>query len=245
MIDLHCHILPHVDDGSPSTEETLKMAAMAVESGVTDLAATPHFQYSEKEADRILPALKQVMAIVKKELDKQGIPLVLHSGAEILCAPDTPELLKKGKLPMLADSDYLLVEFWFDSPLHEIDDMLQQIKAEGAIPVIAHPERYRALQRHPNRAADWFEKGYILQLNKGSILGALGRDSRKTAHWLLDRGLAHLVASDAHTASVRTPRMTELKENLEELWGGEYAEVLLQINPQRILHNRPVLSPEE
>lgn len=245
VIDLHCHILPHVDDGSPSMEESLQMAAMAAESGVVSLAATPHFQYSEEEADVVLPALERAVARFRTELSKHSIPLNIYSGAEILCAPDTPMLLHKGKLPTIAGSDYLLVEFWFDTAFTEMDDMLDRLAAEGVTPIVAHPERYFALQREPSLIRRWFDGGYVLQINKGSVLGSLGRESRRTADWILRRGFAHLVASDAHTSRVRTTDMRKIREKLEELCGQEYTNILLQLNPGRIVGNQPVLPPDE
>ncbi len=244
MIDLHCHILPGVDDGSRSSRVSLAMAAMAEDSGVTDIAATPHFQYDLQDAAGAKQRMAELTETLQARLKADGLSLRLHVGAEILCTPQTPELLRRGLLPTVGGSRYLLVEFMFDAPAEEIDDMLLRLEAEGVRVLLAHPERYHDVQEQLEYLARWFRRGVILQCNKGSILGSLGHRSQRTAHWMLDHGLAHVVASDAHTERVRTPHMAEVKAFLEESWGEEYADVLLTRNPARILQDRAVVSPD-
>ena len=243
MIDLHCHILPGVDDGSRSSRVSLAMAAMAEESGVTDIAATPHFQYDREDAVGMKERLAELTDVLQRRIVGEGLSLRLHTGAEILCTEQTPELLAKGLLPTIDGTRYLLVEFMFDTPAEEIDNMLMRLDAEGVRVILAHPERYHEVQENPEYLVRWFRRGVILQCNKGSILGSLGQRSMRTSHWMLDWGLSHLVASDAHTERVRTPHMAEVRELLEERWGEEYADVLLRRNPSRILRDRPVLAP--
>jgi len=245
MIDLHCHILPDVDDGSPDMNESLAMAAMAAESGVTDIAATSHFYYERERAQQMKERLRTVTEQLQQEIDKNGIDLRLHTGAEIMCSQDTPELFADGLLPTISGTDYLLVEFAFNTHAEQIDNLMEQLTQQGARIILAHPERYMDVQHKPDFLIKWFQENIILQCNKGSILGALGSGAMRTSRWLLDRGLVHIVASDAHTARVRTPRMTELRNALDHYWGEDYAEVLLDINPSRILDGKPVLSPDE
>ena len=244
MIDLHCHILPGVDDGSRSSRVSLAMAAMAEESGVTDIAATPHFQYDREDAAGAKERLAELTEVLQNRMRAEGISVRLHTGAEILCTEQTPELLNRGLLPTIGGTRYLLVEFMFDTPAEEIDEMLLRLEAEGVSVLLAHPERYHEVQQRPEFLVRWFRRGVVLQCNKGSILGSLGQRSLRTAYWMLDRGLAHIVASDAHTEQVRTPHMAEVKALLEEQWGEEYAAVLLTRNPSRIIRNRPVLRPD-
>ena len=155
-----------------------------------------------------------------------------------------PELLKSNQLVTLAGSDYLLVEFFFDEDLAYMDDMLSAIAAQGLTPVIAHPERYEAVQNTPYIIERWFAGGYIIQVNKGSILGRLGRRAAATANWILARGLAHAVASDAHSSVVRTPRMGQLRDHLATHYSPDYAHILLEHNPLCILKNEPVLTAD-
>ena len=245
MIDLHCHILPGVDDGSRSEEMSLAMSDMAEASGVTDIAATSHFPIDREEAERVKDEYARLTRELQQRIRADGQKIRLHTGAEVLCTEQTPELLREGLLPAIGNTDYLLVEFYFDTPAAVIEDRIQQLTAEGVRIVLAHPERYYDVQRRREYLVQWFRRGIVLQCNKGSILGSLGGRAMRTSHWMLDSGLAHIVASDAHTDRVRTPHMTEVRELLEDRWGEEYAEVLTQKNPERILGNRPVLFPDE
>lgn len=245
MIDIHCHILPAADDGAESLEDALEMARMAAESGVTAIIATPHCNLpGAEEQNYISPDLAQRFVDLQREIRKAGIDLALYPGSEVLCTPQVPQLLEKGALLTLAGSRYLLVEFFFDETLDYMDEMLTAIAEHGVIPVIAHPERYESVQRTPRIVERWFRNGWIIQLNKGSILGRLGRKAENTAHWILSRGLAHVVASDAHSPNVRTPHMAEVAEYLAQLCDPRYAEILLEKNPACILNNRPVLKAE-
>lgn len=245
MIDLHCHILPGVDDGAETMEDALSMARMAAESGVTHLIATPHCNLSyAQHKNYISPSLLARLLQLRTRIQEEGIPLKLYPGSEVLCTPEVPELIRQEKLLPLGNSNYLLLEFFFDEALPYMDEMLSAIAAEGMRPVIAHPERYDAVQNSPQIIEHWFRSGYIIQLNKGSILGRLGRRAKHTADWILHYGLAHVVASDAHSPVVRTPQMRELEDYLTDHCTPEYANILLQENPYRILNGRPVVGAD-
>lgn len=242
MVDLHCHILPGVDDGAENLEEALQMARMAADSGVREIIATPHCNLPHAPRKNYASAsLQERMEQFREVVRQAGIPVSLSLGAEVLCTPDIESLLARGKLPTLAGSRYLLMEFFFDESMAYMTDRLSCVAAAGLIPVVAHPERYDAVQRDPYALEQWFARGYVLQLNKGSILGQLGRGAEAAANWLLGQGLAHVVASDAHTSVARTPHMRQIREYLEDTCGPDYAELLLHTNPQRILRDRPVV----
>lgn len=226
-------------------EDALEMARMAAESGVTHLIATPHcnLPFAEEKNFVSAPLLERFLAL-QEQIRQANIPLSVYPGCEVFCTPDIPKLIRQGNLLTLANTNYLLVEFFFDEELSYMDDMLGMISAEGLIPVIAHPERYDSIQRTPHIIERWFRSGYIIQLNKGSILGRMGRHAQRTADWILDHGLAHAVASDAHSSVMRTPDMTQLREHLMDFCDPEYAKILLDLNPSRILNGRAVLRAE-
>ncbi len=242
MIDIHCHILPQSDDGADSMDTSLLMARMAADSGVKKIIATPHCNTPralEKNYRDAALATRFVQLI--RQVRDAGIPLEILPGAEVLCMPNTLELLRKRQLVTLARTDYLLVEFFFDESIDYMDDMLAALAAEGVHPVVAHPERYEAVQHTSTIIDRWFNSGYIIQVNKGSILGRLGRGAEKAADRILSRGLAHVIASDAHDTLIRTPGMSFLRNYVEEKFGIDYAEVLLDLNPARICENLPPL----
>lgn len=240
MVDIHCHILPQVDDGAYDLEESLRMARLAADSGVTDVFATPHFRGS-RDSMELLPRIMDALALLRDGLETEHIKLRLHPGAEILCLPETMELARRGWLPTLGSSDYVLVEFYFDAERAFMDETLSVLRRSGYRPVVAHPERYGAVQSEPGTALRWFEQGYVLQVNKGSPLGAFGSRALRCAQSLLEWGVVHVLASDAHGSGRRTPDMEPLVLWCRDNLGEGYGEILLRENPDRILHGRPML----
>ena len=244
MIDIHCHILPAFDDGSTGMAESLAMAEMAVSSGVTDIVTTPHFN-GEMSSVRQLQPLVDHYRLLKRALQQEEIPLKLHLGCEILCTPQTPAMAERHALPTIGNSDYLLTEFHFGESAGYMTQMLDALRGCGYRPVVAHPERYDVVQKDPLICRYWTEKiGCALQLNKGSLLGAFGGRVQRASYFLIDNGLAHVIASDAHGADHRTPHMGRIRQLLEDQWGPDYARLLTERNPARILENNPVIPPD-
>ncbi len=241
MVDIHCHILPGFDDGAATLEDALAMARLSVASGVTDLVVTPHFP-GEESSLRRLGKLVARYELLQQALHREKIPLKLHLGAEILCQPETPRLAARKALPTIADTSYILTEFRFNVSAEYMNEMLESLRDAGYIPVIAHPERYDAVQRAPRLAAYWFRRGYVLQLNKGSLLGYFGKRVQSTALTLLEGGLVHLIATDAHSPQRRTTNMRHLRSWLQNRCNPEYVSVLLEENPARLIKGRRMVS---
>ena len=240
MVDLHCHILPQVDDGASSLEEALDMARMAAASGVTDIVATSHFPGC-RESLSISPLMQARWEQLSAAIAKADIPIRLHLGAEILCMPETMMLAEEKLLPTLGDTRYVLTEFHFGMRFSEMDEILRGIADAGYTPVIAHPERYDTVQHNPMEVERWFRRGYVLQMNKGSVLGAFGSRVRRTADFLLDAGLVHIIATDAHSAQWRTPDMRLLVDWMEDHLDPAYAHILLEENPRRLIRDRKMV----
>jgi len=237
MVDIHCHILPDIDDGASGMDESLEMAKMACRSGVTDIIATPHFRGEPEgliQLERIYRRHEQMV----RALRENHIALKLHRGAEILCLPQTPALAKEKKLPTLAGTDYVLVEFYFDESFEYMDRSLEQICQSGYRIVVAHPERYEVIQQDPYLLEKWVRRGYVMQLNKGSVLGKFGERAARAADAILSMGFAHLFASDAHSCYQRTPHMEEIVRWTETFCTERCAYILLEENPSRLLHGR-------
>lgn len=234
MVDIHCHILPGVDDGAEDLEDALEMARLSAACGVTDLVATSHFRGDGSDSgmpERLFRRLRHLQDMLREE----QIPLRLHPGAEILCTHGTIQLAQNGELPTISRTDYVLCEFFFDAPYEYMDEILDGIARAGYRPVIAHPERYEAIQRDPRRGQRWFHMGYVIQVNKGSILGAFGGRVQDAARWLLEEGFVHVIASDAHSPRYRTTDMSKLCRWLLEHYPEDYAQLLLAENPRRLL----------
>lgn len=239
MIDIHCHILPNIDDGAESLEDALEMARLAVYSGVTEMVATPHFR-GDPDGLEQLKLIDQRYQEMVHALERWRVPLKLHKGAEILCTPHTPDMAAAGTLPTIGNTRYVLTEFYFNESFSFMDDTLCAIADYGYRPIIAHPERYRTIQHTPHRAQDWVEHGFVLQLNKGSLLGTFGNRAESTANELLELGLAHLIASDGHGCQSRTPHIGALLEWAEEFCEPDYTKLLLEDIPAQILRGESI-----
>lgn len=244
MTDIHCHILPHVDDGADSLDDALAMARAAWKSGVKNIAATPHF-FGEERSVSVIPLLKKQFSLLRNALVQCKIPITLFEGAEVLCTAETPLLAKQSLLPTLGHGRYVLCEFFFDESAGTILRIIDQIASSRYIPVIAHPERYDAFQNDPSFAEYFFDAGFPLQLNRGSILGRFGNNAQTTAEYLLSHGLCHAIASDAHSPHRRTTYMADVRQIVSEHFGQALADALLCENPARILYGRRVLEPDE
>ena len=239
MVDIHCHILPEVDDGAWDRETALQMARMAVHSGVRRIIATPHFHGVPQSLEQV-PYIAHQYRQLQSAIQQEKLELELIPGAEILCVPQTLELARMGQLPTLGKSRYVLTEFYFDASWEFMDSTLARLQDLGYLPVVAHPERYSAIQYSPDRVRSWFERGIVIQVNKGSVLGAFGRRAEETAVRLLYRGNVHIIASDAHSPERRTPDLTAVREWALEHLGREYSKILLEDNPGHITRGRPM-----
>lgn len=238
MIDIHCHILPGIDDGSESLEDSLIMAEMAVKSGVQVLAATPHSNQEDFFENYETESLRKLYLDLEAELRREKIPLQIVRGMEIFSSGDMIEKIKKGRLISLNSSRYYLIEFPFDSPPWVIQNVVEDVLKLGSTPVIAHPERYYCVQDNPNYLFEWRMMGALAQMNKSSVLGRFGSHTAKAAEVLLECNMITCIASDAHRPYVRTTDMREIEEFLEDYFPMEYRDLLMEHNPGCILQNR-------
>ena len=244
MIDIHAHILPGIDDGAEDMYDTLEMARMAVESGVTAIVATPHCNLPGLFDNYFCDAYVKLYQNCVKALEEEKIPLKLYPGVEAYATHDLPNLLVDRKIMPLNQSRYVLMEFAFDEDPDFAMDLLRRVTEVGAKPVIAHAERYEFIQEYPHIAYQWRRKGYVIQVNKGSFLGRFGRSAQKSAYQMLNHNLVSVVASDAHSPFQRTPVLAEAYEAVCEKYSKKNADFLFQINPSRICKNQPILRLE-
>ncbi len=244
MIDIHSHVLFGVDDGSQSMEESLELLAIAAESGVHTLVATPHCNIPGEYENYAGEELASRFERLDHAREQAEIPIRLCRGMEVFATPELPDLLRQNRIWTLNDSRYFLLEFSFTEDPDFCRWVLRRCRELDYFPVIAHPERYYFVQDDPDLAFDWCVEGFPLQLNKGSILGRFGPDPYNCAHRLLQHGLAACVASDAHSPRQRSTYMGEIQEYLLENFGADYCRLLLQENPARILSGRELLGYE-
>lgn len=236
IIDIHNHMLPEVDDGSYSMTNSIEMARLSVESGVTDVICTPHSYpglFENYKTDEFM----RRFAELDYELKKRDIALKIHSGMEIFGTENTAELLKENKLCTLAGSDYILLEFDFDDVTDNIMSILSKVINTGRKVIIAHPERYKCVARTPAVLLEWLDMGCLLQCNKESIRGKFGKMVNQIAMDMLADHLYSFVGSDAHGATHRSPYMEFAYNKICDDFGEKYADELFFINPQNVLEN--------
>ena len=242
MIDIHTHILYGVDDGSQDLETSMEMVRLASAGGTSVIVATPHNGLPGLRQE--LPDLTLRLEKLRQSIKEARIPVTLVKGTELFATWELPELLRQKAVWTLNDTRYFLTEFDFDEDPVFCMRVLERCREDGFLPVIAHPERYDFIQRSPEIVYDWFCEGYGIQLNKGSLLGRFGTRARRTAHLLMRCGLVSCIASDAHSAWRRTPHMAETRELVEEDYGSDYAHLVFEDNPNRILSGRPLTGYE-
>lgn len=240
MIDIHAHILPGLDDGSDRMTTSLRMAELAIRSGVTDLIATPHSNQRRRFENYASPALEEHLHRLREALRREKLELRVHPGTEAYATSDMAELYRAGKLLTLAGSRYLLVEFNFHDDVYYMENILRDLLETGVTPVVAHPERYLALQTLPDILCEWVEAGVHLQINKGSLSGFFGRGPYELAVTMLEHDLASFVASDAHRADRRTPVLSDAYRWLAANTSEHLADRLLRDNPARVLKDEPL-----
>ena len=244
MIDIHAHIVPGLDDGARDFDTALLMAQMAQESGVTDIIATPHANQRSRYENYVSDDLDDRLVILQAAVRHAKLDVRIHPGMEIYGTPDVPALLRAGKVCTLAGSRYLLVEFAFREDPYFMEHLLLELSAEGVEPIVAHPERYYALQELPDILFDWAKEGIWMQVNKGSLSGAFGKSARRTANLMLENDLAAVVASDAHGTDRRTTDLSRVQDYITMGYSHGCAERVLQENPRRILADLPLIPGE-
>ena len=237
MFDIHCHILPGLDDGAFSEDESLSMAAIAAASGTRYICCTPHTgRYSAGQ-------LVTVYRKFRDELKKNGIPIRIFPGQEIYMTENYKKQVRdiSGGYPLtLNRSRYPLIEFHPRITAPIAIGAVRELYSIGLIPVIAHPERYLFVSDDPDNAARLKQCGALLQINTGSLSGAFGIRAGRTADFLLSNRLADFAASDAHSPFSRTPRLRDAHAHISEQYSQEYADFLMKEAPRRLLKNEKI-----
>lgn len=242
MIDLHCHLLPGIDDGPSDMALALAMAEIAFADGIRTVACTPHIYPGMYENDAA--GIKAACAALQMELDARGIGLHLTTGADVHLDEDLVAGIRTGRIPTLADSRYLLLE-----PPHHVapprfDQSVFQLLVAGIVPVITHPERLTWIEGHYDIFVRLAKAGAWMQLTAGSVTGRFGKRPQYWAERMLDEGLVHLLATDAHHPRRRPPLLAEARDAAARRLGDAEAGHLVTTRPQGILDNQaPDLLP--
>lgn len=233
MVDLHCHILPGLDDGPKSMDESMAMAESAIADGITHVVATPHansvYTFDFEHARKLRDELQELV----------GGRLALATGCDFHMNPENLAALKEDAPRFcLNQRDYLLVEFNEISIPPAMDQTLHEIRLAGLRPVITHPERNAILRAQPERLAKWLRLGCYAQVTGGSLTGGFGTSAQKDALSWIGLGLIHFVSSDAHNTRSRPLKLQSAYDVVRKKFGEEKARSLFVENPLAAFNGR-------
>ncbi|WP_338470966.1 CpsB/CapC family capsule biosynthesis tyrosine phosphatase [Niallia sp. XMNu-256] len=217
MIDIHCHILPGIDDGAQSVYESINMAREAVREGITTIIATPHKnnQYNNEKRD-----ILEKVARLNETLSNEGIPLTILPGQEVrIYGEIIQDYLTGGRILPLNETNYLFVEFPSGSVPRYAERLFYELQTEGLIPIIVHPERNQAIIENPDLLYKFINNGALSQVTAGSLTGYFGKKIKKFSEQLIEADLIHFIASDAHNVRNRTFKMSDAMDAVEKKYG--------------------------
>lgn len=241
MIDLHCHILPGIDDGAKDIEDSIDMARAAVAEGITHILATPHYKNGHWDNEK-----KDIFVLVdelQEELDARGVPLTIFPGQEVRINGELFEDLTEDKIQFIDEGNqYVLIEFPTPSIPAYTESLFFELQKEGITPIIVHPERNRAVLKDPNVLLPFVEKGALAQLTAASYTGGFGKSIQKVSKQLVEANLVHFIASDAHNVSSRSFHMKEAFRKLEKEFGREKVAEYQQVTKD-LVNGEVIVSP--
>lgn len=242
MIDIHCHILPNIDDGAKHTADSVAMAKMAVSQGIHTIIATPHHKngsYDNYKSDII-----SYVAQLNDRLQEEEIPLTVLPGqetriyGEMVADYDQNELLTLNET-----SGYLFVELPSNHVPRYTNQLLFDLQVHGLTPIIVHPERNKELIEHPNMLYDFVRNGTLTQVTAASVAGKFGKKIKKFSHELIDANLTHFIASDAHNTTTRGFCMQEASSEIKEVFGSGMLYYFME-NAQYLIDGMTVIGDE-
>jgi len=230
MIDLHTHIIPNIDDGSRSVEDSIRIAREAKENGFSAIFCTSHYlehsyNVEKEENDKLFNELK-------KQLD-----IDIYSGNEIYISPNILECIEEGKVQTLNDSKYILTELPMENSVPYLKDVIFKLVSKGYIPIIAHPERYQFVQKDYKSLIELTKMGVLFQMNYGSIVGVYGRKAKKSAKILLKNDLIHFLGTDTHRADFIYNDIEKIKKKITKIIGEEKFIELSETNARPIIES--------
>jgi len=231
MVDIHCHILPDVDDGPTSWEMAVEMCAMAVSDGIEHIVATPHandrYAYDRNAFQSMLERLQNEAAAGS---------LSFSLGCDFHLSYDNLQnAFVNPQHYVIGNTRYLLVEFSNFGIPPQTTSYLQRLLDGGIVPVITHPERYPGLRDHMQRVLEWVSLGCAVQITANSLTGTWGNRAETGARWLLDRDAVHVIATDAHNTTRRPPVLSVARDDIANEYSADVARALVDDNPRAIV----------
>ncbi|WP_340081612.1 CpsB/CapC family capsule biosynthesis tyrosine phosphatase [Terribacillus sp. FSL K6-0262] len=239
MIDIHCHILPGVDDGARTLEDSIEMARAASEQGIHTIVATPHHRNNHFNNHRtdILTKVDELNHVLQQE----NIQVKILPGQEVRIYGDLIDGLQVEEiLPVNIKTPYILVELPTSTVPKYTNRLLNNLQVEGFTPVIVHPERNSELISKPDKLYELVKSGVLTQVTAASLVGKFGKKIRNFSHEIISANLSHFIASDAHNLQNRGFVMREAMEELEEFYGADIVYTFLN-NAEQLVNGETVI----
>jgi len=235
LVDIHSHILPGIDDGAQTLEDSVAMLRLAAESGTTDIVATPH-------ANNQFAFDPELIGAKIAEVQEAAGPVPrIHRGCDFhLTLENIQDALSNPAKYSINHRSYLLVEFSDFLIPRTTQEIFDRLFSAGLTPIITHPERNGLLHTRLDQVQSWVQNGALVQVTAGSLLGAFGRTARSIANELMNRNLVHFVASDAHDTKYRTPALREAYQHVAKTWGNSLAETLFTAAPRAVIEGEAI-----
>ncbi len=237
MIDIHCHILPSVDDGAGSLQDSIEMARAAADQGITAIIATPHNKNGKYDTPKEI--VEEKVHLLNKELNYLSIPITIFQGHETRIFGELLEEFQAGNLLTLNGSNYFFIEFPSQHVPRYASQMIYDLKLEGITPIIVHPERNHELIEDPDRLYKLVEKGALTQVTAASVTGHFGKKIKKFSNQLIEHNLTHFIASDAHNTTSRGFHLRGAYETVEKEFGTSH-RFMLQENTELLMDNKSI-----
>lgn len=238
IIDIHCHILPGVDDGSSDMDMTREMLRTAWNEGITAMIATPH--YRRGYADTPASKLAQVYQQVVREAQQIHPDFRIYLGNELFSSYELPEQLENGQVLTMSNTRYVLVEFLPSVEYAQLSQAMRKLQMSGYRPILAHAERYGCLLKEPYLVEELTDMGFYIQVNAMSVTGENGHAVKKFVKKLLKYELIHFLGTDAHSMGRRRPAMQKCVAYIEKKCGEDYAARIARDNALRLLQNQHI-----
>jgi protein-tyrosine phosphatase len=244
MIDIHTHILPGVDDGAKTIEDSLRMIQQAIDVGIEAICATPHI------LDGVTPPFQEkvnrTFQLLHSQVKERGLKIKLVLGSEIYIRHDIKSLKEFNFFSLNQTGKYILMELPLGHFPLGIRELIHDLRLEDITPIIAHPERSIIQKDQLKEIENWVRQGALMQINAGSVLGHFGKSAKKTAEWLLEQNLAHIMASDAHSPSSASVEVLACAfKKVCQRVGEIKAEELVLHNPSKVLKGERLLRYQE
>ena len=238
MIDVHSHILPNIDDGSRSIDETFNLIKEAKKAGFEGIICTSHYMENYYETDR--PEREVWINAIHENLKNKNIEMNLYLGNEIYMSDNIIKLLEDGKATTMNDTSYVLFELPLNVEPMNLYDMVYEMQQYKIVPILAHPERYSFVQTDPELIYDLIDKGVLMQANYGSIVGQYGKKAQMIVQKFLENNMIHMLGTDAHRQNTIYPKIPEILVELKSLIGEEKLNELTTINPELVINNKRI-----